>query len=63
MKRDKRVTIMVTDKEYQHIQRRADLEKRSLSSHVWLMYRKGIMMDEGESDEGGTNRVSHSTGT
>jgi hypothetical protein len=60
MKRDKRVTIMVTDKEYQYIQRRADLEKRSLSSHVWLMYRKGI---EGESDEDGTNRVSHSTGT
>lgn len=42
---------MVTEKEYQYISRRADLEKRSLSSHVWLMYRKGMMTDEDEDQE------------
>ena len=42
MKRNRRVTIMVTEKEYQYIERRAQLEKRSLSSHVWLKYRESI---------------------
>lgn len=57
MKRIKRVTVMVTEKEYQYISRRAELEKRSLSSHVWLKYREAINRenpDNGlvESDEG-----------
>lgn len=56
MKRNKRVTIMVTEKEFQYIQRRADAEKRSLSSHVWLMYRKGVASDDEEEEnaEGGS---------
>lgn len=53
MKRDKRVTVLFSDKEYQHLMRRAQLEQRSLSAHVWLMYRRGVeasALEEGQEE-------------
>ena len=61
MKRTKRVTIVVTEKEYQYIQRRADLEKRSMSNHVWFMYRKGVNSESEERGAGTNEEVGEGT--
>lgn len=45
MKRTERITVLLTEKEKQYIKRRAQLEKRSISDHVRLIYLQRVHLE------------------